>query len=136
MLEVFSRPPNFAEIDAEFNVAGLPVLFCYGDTIYNPSRVGISPSLRAHEAVHSRRQGGNVEGWWRRYIAEPAFRLDEEIPAHVEEYKKFCSDNTEGQGRNARRMALHQIAKRLSSKLYGGLIRYDAARKIIKAAAA
>lgn len=37
-----------------------------------------------------------------------------------------------GQARNGRRLALHQIASRLASPLYGSMIRYDDARRLIK----
>lgn len=130
MRVVVARPPLFAEIDAVFYVAGKPVIFAWGDVIYNPQGGPIGPELQAHEAVHGKRQGADVEGWWRRYIADPEFRLAEEIPAHEAEYRAY-SDKP----RNVRRQALHHIASRLASPLYGRLIRYDDARRLIKAAA-
>lgn len=133
-----ARPPMFAEIDAAFHVAGKRVIFAFGDTIYNPEGVHISEELMAHEAVHGERQAGvGLAVWWRRYIADdPAFRLAEEIPAHQAEYAKFCEINTKGNARNGRRLALHHIAKRLASPLYGNLIKYEQARKLIKEARA
>jgi hypothetical protein len=133
---VVARPPMFAEIDAAFHIAGKPVIFAFGDTIYNPLGGPVSPQLQAHEAVHGARQrDSGVEKWWRAYIDDPQFRLDEEIPAHQAEYREFCRNATNGNARNARRMALHQIASRLASPLYGRLIRYDDARRLIKASA-
>ena len=132
MVEVFARPPNFDEIDDVFKVAGLPVIFAYGGTIYNPERTELTESLRAHEEVHGIRQGSDIEGWWKRYISDTKFRLNEEIPAHIAEYKKVCEISPT---RNQRRVALHHIAARLASGLYGGLIRYEDARRLIKAAA-
>lgn len=132
---VQARPPMFAEIDAAFGVRGKPVIFAFGDAIYNPLGIAIPPPLVAHEAVHGQRQGTNPAAWWQRYIAEPDFRLAEEIPAHQAEYRAFCAANTTGPARNRRRMALHAIAKRLASPLYGSLITYERARKVIKDAA-
>jgi len=43
-------PPLFAEINRRFNVRGKRVLFAYGDTIFNPSRITISPHLLVHAA--------------------------------------------------------------------------------------
>jgi hypothetical protein len=135
MRVVAARPPLFAEIDAAFHIEGKGVTFAFGDVIYNPHGANVTPELMAHEKVHGARQGGDVEGWWRRYIADPQFRFDEELPAHIAEYRAFCANNTAGQARNARRMALHHIAARLASPLYGRLVSYDEARRLIKAAA-
>lgn len=135
MQVVVARPPMFAEIAAAFPVvkekAG--VIYAWGDRIYNPDGISIPVQLFAHEKVHRDRQGCAIEEWWRRYIADAQFRLDEELPAHVAEYRAFCAENAQGQRRNNRRIYLHQTAKRLASPLYGSLITYDAARKIIKA---
>lgn len=135
MRVVVARPPMFAEIDAAFHIAGQRVIFAWGDTIYNPMGVDITPELQAHESVHRDRQGSAPELWWKIYIADPQFRLNEELPAHEAEYREFCRNNRNGTRRNARRLYLHQLASRLASPLYGRLITYEAARKRIKAAA-
>lgn len=130
-----AKPPLFEEIAAAFPLARGPnVIFAWGDTIYNPNGGPIGPELEAHEAVHGMRQGGDIEGWWRRYIEDPGFRLHEEIPAHVAQYRAFCVNHTKGNARNQRRLYLHYVAKGLSSPLYGSLIHYDNARKLIKEA--
>lgn len=134
MRVVTALPPMFAEIDAAFDVADKPVIFAWGDAIYNPLGAGISPELMAHEAVHGARQNGDPAGWWRRYIAEPAFRLAEEVPAHQAEYQAFCEGNANGHLRNARRLFLRGLASRLSGPLYGRLISFEDARRAIKAA--
>lgn len=127
---VVGRPPLFEEIRAAFPLASSPsVIFAWGDVIYTSAGATVSPALRAHEAVHGVRQVSDVEGWWRRYIADAQFRLDEEIPAHIAEYKHFAA-----QPRNLRRLALHNIAHRLASPLYGRMIKYDDARRLLKAA--
>lgn len=41
----------FAEIDAAFNVAGKPVLFCWGDTVYNPENAAMSYELGARMKI-------------------------------------------------------------------------------------
>lgn len=126
----------FDEIAAAFPLArAYGVIFAWGDAIYSPSVGTISTELKAHEAVHLERQGGHPRPWWERYISDPVFRLEEEIPAHQAQYREFCARNTHGRARNMRRVYLHQVAKSLSSPLYGGLIGYDAARKLIKEAA-
>jgi hypothetical protein len=114
-------PPLFAEIKAAFPAASRPgILFSWGDTIYNPSGVAIPPELMAHEGLHASRQKGDPESWWRRYIAEPSFRLTEELLAHTTEYHFVLA--TYGNNRSVRRRALAVIAGRLASPLYGSLI--------------
>ena len=133
---VFDRPPMFDEINAKFRIAGKPVIFSWGDLIYNPMRVFIPPHLLAHEAVHGRRQlmygalGGGIDDWWREYINSAAFRLNEEIPAHQAEYAALMRQNN---NRHARRGHLKRVAKRLSAPLYGGMITTAKARGLILA---
>ena len=121
------------EIDRAFNVAGKPVIFAWGDTIYNPEGVPLSKELHAHEEIHGARQLAHlpddehlagVEGWWQRYIADAGFRLLEEIPAHHAEYRAFCKRHA---GTSARQNALRAIASKLASPLYGGLVSTGAA---------
>src|SRR5581483_9466496 len=90
---VNAEPPRIDEIDAAFKVRGKPVLFAFGEMIYNPAGVEVPPELLAHEEVHGERQRalGSVDVWWDRYLADPAFRLAEELPAHVAEFEKLCS---------------------------------------------
>lgn len=131
---IVARPPLFERIAAAFPHALTQrgVLYSWGGLIFNPDGVDIHPALLAHEAVHGRRQGGSdttVRAWWERYIAEPAFRLSEEAPAHTAEYAWFVSH---GAPRNDRRVHLRKIAERLSGPLYGGLIKPDAARYLIR----
>lgn len=139
------RPPLFAEIDAKFHIADKPILFAWGDTIYNPCGVPINPELHAHEAVHGARQldylartdpgpwqGQTIEAWWREYIDNTNFRLAEEILAHRAEYQHYVMHNPNGRVRNNRRMVLDHIARKLSSPLYGRLCGYHYARVQIK----
>lgn len=127
------QPPMFAEIDAAFHVRGRPVLFCWGDKIYNPENAALTYELGAHEAVHSHRQGDtdeSIRAWWRRYIDEPKFRFDEELPAHRAEWRAFCEKN---KGVEARRRYLLNISLRLSGPLYGSLASRIEAKRLITA---
>lgn len=118
-------PPNYAAINAKFNVRGKNILFSYGDTIYNPSRVVIPPELMVHEAVHGRRQGADPSGWWNRYIEDPEFRLNEEIPAHRAEFQEVMKHGM------ADYKAIRSIAERLSGPLYGRMIDVASAERAI-----
>lgn len=118
-------PPNYQRINKAFGVRGKPVIFAYG-AIYNPSKIKIPPQLLVHEAVHIERQGDDPERWWERYIEDPRFRLEEEIPAHVAEYRVMKPLDGPGGDR-----WLNLIAERLASPLYGSLIGQAAARSIL-----
>lgn len=125
MKQLYLFPPNYAAINRAFNVRGKGVIFTFGSVIYNPSRIEIPPALYAHEAVHSTRQRPSPESWWTRYIADPEFRLAEEIPAHRAEWRFH--------GGAGEWRALEQIARRLASPLYGNLVTVDKAMSLIAA---
>lgn len=125
-------PPIWDEIKATFDVVGRPIIFAWGERIYNPTGVYIDPGLLAHEMMHGKRQGGDIVGWWRRYIEDTRFRLDEEIPAHQAEY---IARMKTAHNRTQRRSTEKMIAKRLSSPLYGNIISTAQARKLLKEAA-
>jgi hypothetical protein len=125
-------PPNIlaiAEALPEAREKG--VIFTYGPTIYAPGGVKLDPPLLAHEQVHCDQQAHwGVDTWWASYIANPKFRLQEELAAHRAEYKVFCRSAAD---RNERSRYLAHIAYRLSGPLYAGLITQQRAQKLIKA---
>lgn len=132
MKVLVAYPPMFEEIAAVFPQARKPgVVFTWGNMIYNPSDTSIAPQIMAHESVHSQRQGqtfDEIAAWWKRYLHEPRFRLEEELEAHRAEYRAFKSW---AKDRNDIARELHTIAARLSSQLYGGLLTYGQARRFI-----
>lgn len=130
------RPPIWdAAVVAFPAVLNMPnVIFSWGDTIYNPGGATISPQLIVHESVHGKRQGRDIEGWWQRYLIDAEFRVQEEIPAHAAEYAAYCS--LSGVTSAQCRMYMHAVASRLSSPLYGRMVRYEEARRLIKSVAA
>ncbi len=124
-------PPNIEEIAAVFPTArGYGVLFTYGGTLFNPSRVLISSPLMAHEEVHQYQQeNGTIKGWWDRYLTDSEFRFEQELAAHRAEYKHYCDGFTD---RNARSAMLSRIARRLAGPLYGGMISISEAKGRIR----
>lgn len=129
---VRARPPLWEEIHAAFPMASKPgVIFTWGDTIYNPSGVVITPELKAHEGVHFSRQTNHppaIEAWWRRYIADPEFRFAEELPAHRAEYQAF---RNRVRCYPSRAAFANALAQRLASPLYGSLATPAKARSLI-----
>lgn len=133
---VFEKPPIFDELVKVFpEAAEKGVIFSWGNLIYNPSGGAIPPWLLDHEAVHGTRQtdpywnDGTIEDWWKYYIKDAQFRLDEELPAHQKEYKSYCEHVKD---REQRARYLHRMAMRLAGPLYGRLITFTRARDLIR----
>ena len=128
MLELRRFPPNIEEIRKVFPLTGEEI-FAYGNTIYNPSGITLSPELQAHEEVHAKQQAFDPRGWWDRYLIDPQFRLEQELEAHQVEYRTFCRNHKD---RNLRNRYLMAIAKRLSGPVYGSIVSQKEARKLIR----
>lgn len=86
---IIDRPPNFEQIQAVFPKASDPgVLFAYDGNVYNPSGIVVPPALIAHEEVHLHRQrDAGPTSWWDKYLTDAEFRYNEELFAHVAEFK-------------------------------------------------
>ena len=136
--QVRGRPPNYEEILSVFPMAyRIETIFAYAPDIYVPSGKPLSEALVAHESVHIERQtayhgeqGIGVKGWWRHYLADVQFRYEEELLAHRAEYLHMIQNAT---CRQMRRSALKQVATRLASQLYGGLVSKQQAMEAIAA---
>lgn len=124
-------PPNYAEIKAAFN-PGPTAVFAYGDTIYSPLSDQLPADLIAHERVHFRQQAelGGPDAWWRRYIDDPQFRLEQEVQAYREQYASVAH-----LPRADRRRLLAEFCRALASRMYGNLVTKERARLLIAGAA-
>lgn len=121
-------PPNIREIVKVFDLDGLQPVFAYGDKLYNPGGHDISDDLMVHEETHQKQQAKiGVEQWWAMYLENPTFRLSQEVEAYREQYKFI----KEKYVRQVRRHMLQQMAKNLSSKLYGNIISKKDAEDLI-----
>lgn len=141
---VKTLPPNWEEIKATFPVAEQEqAVFMHGGTLFNPFGAKITEDLKIHESVHMRQQGKDPEGWWKRYVSDKKFRLQEEAEAYSAQL--FYLKNTEfpvkdDQGKTTMRHLpsrvttwyLDKIAETLSGKLYGEVIDYHKARTLIR----
>lgn len=126
---VISRPPNYDRIAAAFKLVP-GVVFAYAPAIYNPHSVTLMSYIIDHERVHIARQGDAPGAWWDRYIADQAFRLEEELVAHVAEIRSYVS--THADNRNSAGYWLMMCAQRISSKVYGRMIGYMAALELLR----
>jgi len=124
---IIGHPPIFDRILAVFPNADKPgVLFAFDGCVYNPSGIVVPPALIAHEEVHLKRQrdlGPNPHSttkrsgpdlWWDNYLHDSEFRYNEELLAHVAEFKaqRVTSDRNFGA-----RLLMH-TALRLVAPLY------------------
>ena len=130
---ILDYPPNIAEIrKAGMEVDGKePVIFAYGDAIYNPKGIPINQDLLIHESVHLIEQGYSEEGakqWWKLYLEDSKFRLAEEVKAYVAQYK-FVKNNFKAS--EAKRV-LTLIAEALSGPIYGNIIDYYKVETLIR----
>lgn len=125
-----AHPPMFERINAVFPSASNPgVIFTWGSVIFNPSGGKVTRELVAHEEIHAERQGtteSDIIDWWNRYLVDPGFRLDEELPAHQAEYRAYCRRHGSG-----REKYLAHVASRLSGPLYGGLVNLREAKNLV-----
>lgn len=118
-------PPNIEAIASAFPdaVKSRSVIFAYRGDIYNPFDLPIGPQNVAHEQVHFVQQKEiGTETWWRAYIADPEFRVAQEIPAYRAEYN-YIKDHTNDRERIAR--ASRQMASALSGPNYGRCMSFN-----------
>lgn len=129
MKVIDAYPPNIERIIEHFpDATRKGVMFTYGQVIYAPHGVRVTPALKAHESVHAERQKTiGIDNWWERYFIDEKFRFAEELIAHQAEYRWFRINRP---GKSAQ--ALHDIATRLSSKLYGHLVSFAEAKRAIE----
>ena len=83
-----------------------------------------------HEMVHLEEQSamGN-DAWWECYLNSPEFRLEQEIKAYKAEadfVKKYIKN------REHRYKMIHEMAKNLSSSIYGGIIGMQEALRLLR----
>lgn len=131
MKVVRSFPPNYADIcKAIPSVRGMRgVVFTYGDTCYvQPTgNTSLSLDLEAHEETHVHQQSKiGAEEWWKRYLSDPKFRLEQELEAYRVQYIML-----QRYPRAIRRKRLQAISKDLGGKMYGGIITSSEAKQLI-----
>ena len=101
------------------------VIFTYGDTIYCKNDIPEHKIL--HESVHIKQQGDESDKWWDKYFEDVNFRLQQEIEAYLAENKIL----NKIKDRNTRFKLKEFNARCLSGKMYGNIISYQEAIKIL-----
>ena len=130
----FETPPVWDRVKEMFTIGG-GTLFAYGDTVYNPGKIRIGEDLLRHEETHLEQQDGSREKaaeWWDQYLADPEFRIQQEVEAYGEQFKFICRNANNGKYRNQQARWLHALAGQLSSPMYGSVIKHAEAYRRIK----
>lgn len=105
------------EITKDTIFACLPDIYCDGH---------LTEDLLVHELVHLRQQEQiGLKEWVYDFLYDPEKRLEYEVEAYREQLKSI-------KDRNHRTRAYFTAARQLSSPLYGSIISYADALKILK----
>ena len=131
MIIVTAYPPNIEKIVKVFpNVKEhRGVVFTLGQVIYNPDNEHLDEPLQFHEATHSIQQDKlGAEKWWDKYLEDKDFRLSQEVEAYQNQYKKYRKTQKD---RNKIAKYLHRLASDLSGEVYGKIVTYSEAKKLI-----
>lgn len=118
---VIGPPPNYDDIVRAFGPVSRTAYFAWGETIYTrQARQDIDLGVVRHESVHSQQQKrvGGPEIWWRRYLADPVFRREQEIPAYRAQLAFYALKVP----RKVLRMATLAISKEMSGPMYGKMM--------------
>lgn len=123
------KPPIYErcveQFGADWDKGGI---FTYGDEIY--CKFEIPADYLIHEMVHVKQQiemGKDL--WWDRYFTDDEFRFQQEVMAYSEQYK-WVSKRIKSREQIFNK--LKQSALQLSSPLYGNLVSFTTAMKVIK----
>lgn len=106
------------------------LIITYGETVY--CNYVLDAFKIAHEATHVKQQLSYTEGvvgWWDRYLIDIPFRLNQELEAYQNEVFAIKATFMKKQ---KKAQLINQVCKDLSSYIYGNIISYDEARRILK----
>lgn len=116
---------------SKFRIDIAHTFWTYGDTIYNPGGDTIPDHIVAHEEQHMHQQEayeGGKDAWWKEYLENPRFRLEQEAEAYGAQYRFYCERIKD---RNKRALFVNQLATSLSGPLYQVAVNKAQVRKMI-----
>lgn len=130
---LFEKPPNYDELKELFKLdKKTTTFFSYGDCVYSPDGKAPTADLIAHEETHLEQQGNDrtaAKIWWMRYVADPAWRIEQEAEAYGAQYKFYCGRNKD---KNYRFRYLNGLASHLAGPMYGKAVKHQEAIQKIK----
>lgn len=104
------------------------VIFVFNQKIY--TRYQLSEHLIVHEETHIKQQGnllGSIK-WVILYLTSTSFRLQQELEAYRNQYKYIFKHSS----RNEANTLLLRISKDLSSEMYGSIVSFEEAKRLIR----
>lgn len=124
-------PPNYYDIVAAFPAVKFrpSIIFAWSPNIYNPSGNTLPFHIIEHEKVHHIQQRGEPELWWKMYLLDAAFRLEQETQAYQRQWDVVQRMDYD---RKQRRELLAGMARDLSGPMYGRIVSFEAAKKTIR----
>jgi hypothetical protein len=126
-----SKPPIYDKIVAKIGTPPETAVFTYGDAIYAPSDGALSDDLIEHEKKHVEQQRAiGKDEWWTRYLDDVDFRITQELEAYRAQYRAVTASHKD---RNARARALVSMAGTFAGTMYGRVISFHEASRLIKA---
>src|SRR3990167_5224922 len=128
MKVLYENPPNIKQIGAVFTVNDTTV-FTYGNVVYNPNKCPLDIPIMTHEEMHSRQQGDDPEGWWKKYLEDVEFRITQEVAAYQVQFWFQCKII---KNRDLRALNLTRLAQTLSGGMYGCTMPLAEAKRLIK----
>jgi hypothetical protein len=122
-LEEQSKFPLLKEVRKIFPINDT-IIFTYGDTVYGRN---LGYGLICHELTHVTQQlKMGVEVWWKKYLKDVKFRVSQEVAAYRNQYQAYQRNDL----LKAERF-LDLMAGMLSGPLYGKVLTFDQAKKLI-----
>lgn len=118
--QVYEYPPNIKDIEAVFGKDEKnTLLYCYGDKLYNPHKLVLEYHVLVHEEVHVKQQEKVCrDEWWKRYLSDVQFRLDQELGAYIAQYK-WVKERVPSK---VSQLFLEDISQVLAGETYGHLL--------------
>lgn len=114
-------PPLIDRLRAAFAITD-QAMFTFGDVVHVPSGVrDLPPDLWIHERIHRRQQGANPLAWWERYLADAAWRIEQEAQAYRAQLTTLFAMHADPDERLRHAVAL---ADALASPQYGSAVSF------------
>lgn len=128
-IEYGKYPPNYDEIAKAFHIKDTPnIVFTYGYQLFVPNKDSvIDKHLLEHEQTHALQQAEmGVEEWWKKYLADPGFRITQEVEAYRNQWRSMWTLPIK-----ARAGYLTHICEGLSGAMYGNMVTPEEALHLI-----
>lgn len=126
MVVIFGRPPVLDRVIAQVGLDAENAYFTYDGKIWSPTGRTPPDEIVEHEKKHVEQQtaAGGSDAWWDRWLADRAFRLDQEIRA----YGRQIWWLRKHRGSKEAQRQLGWIAEMLAGDGYGRLTTEERAR--------